>query len=146
MRNITILEDCIRHNQQKNWYLFLCIEKQLVETNFDWLQLKINEHSRTLNGFGSLSIAGKKYKVELSYSPFNRHRFDRIFIKDEAIKYNREIHLYTDNSLCLYHPVIDKPLFRTIPLVEIVPWITEWVVMYEQWKKYGVWLGKEISH
>ena len=51
-----------------------------------------------------------------------------------------------DLSLCLYHPIIDKPTFRIIPLFQMIPWISEWIVFYEQWKKYGVWLGKEIKH
>jgi hypothetical protein len=28
----------------------------------------------------------------------------------------------------------------------MIPWITEWIVFYEQWKKYGVWFGAEIKH
>jgi len=38
------------------------------------------------------------------------------------------------------------PAFRTIALFNMIPWISEWIVFYEQWKKYGVWLGREIKH
>lgn len=37
-------------------------------------------------------------------------------------------------------------LFQKIPLFRMIPWITEWIIFYEQWKKYGIWLGKEIKH
>ena len=49
-------------------------------------------------------------------------------------------------SLCLYHPIIDKPYLQCIPLYKMIPWITEWIIFYIQWKKYGVWLGREIKH
>lgn len=146
MELITILEENIRKNHQKDWYIFLYVQKILMEKYFDWLELYINPKSKSLIGKGQLSIGSKNYSILLSYSPFHNHRYDRIYIDDKTIKYNKEIHLYRDLSLCLYHPVIDKPAFKIIPLYKIIPWISEWIVFYEQWKKYGVWLGKEIKH
>lgn len=143
---ITILEATIRKKNQKDWYIFLYVQKILVEKYFDWLELRINGQSKSLIGKGILKISGRKYNVLLFYSPFHNYRYDRIYIDDDAIKYSDDIHLYRDLSLCLYHPIIDKPAFDIIPLFKIVPWISEWVVFYEQWKKYGVWLGKEIKH
>lgn len=143
---ITILEANIRKEHQKDWFIFLSVQKFLSERYFDWLQLRINSDTKALIGRGKLSIGSKTYKVLLSYSPFHNYRYDRIYIDDKSIKYNKEIHLYRDLSLCLYHPIIDKPTLQIIPLFKIIPWITEWIVFYEQWKKYGVWLGKEIKH
>lgn len=54
--------------------------------------------------------------------------------------------MYGDLSLCLYHPIIDKKPSETIALFTMIPWISEWCIHYEEWKKYKVWLGKEISH
>lgn len=146
MELITILEENIREKHQKDWYLFLSVQKFLVEKHFDWMELHINSKTKSLIGKGTLRVGGKSYNVLLSYSPFHYHRYDRVYIDDKTIKYNDEIHLYGDFSLCLYHPVIDMPAFQIIPLFKIVPWISEWIVFYEQWKKYGVWLGKEIKH
>lgn len=146
IKHITVLEDGVRTMHQENWHLFLSIQKRLVESHFDWLKFRINSNSKSLYGSGVLNVNGKNYDIFLGYSPFNRLRYDRIYIDDKTIKYHKDIHLYSDFSLCLYHPKIDQPLFQKIPLVNIIPWISEWIVFYLQWKKYGVWLGKEIKH
>jgi len=146
MEITTILEEGIRKDHKKNWYIFLLIQKLLVEEHFDWLKVVINHQSKALIGKGTLGVGFRKYNILFSYSPFHDHRYDRIYIDDRKIEYHHEIHIYGDCSLCLYHPTIDRPLFQTIPLFRMVPWIGEWIVFYEQWKIYGVWFGKEIKH
>ncbi|MDW3212171.1 MAG: hypothetical protein R8N23_20040 [Reichenbachiella sp.] len=146
MNHITVLEESIRNKHQENWHIFLTLQKMLVESHFDWLSLNLNSKNKTLYGSGLLNINGKNYTIILMYSPFNKYRYDRIFIKDPPIKYHRDIHLYSDHSLCLYHPKVDQALIQKIPLVKMIPWISEWIVFYLQWKKYAVWLGKEIKH
>lgn len=143
---ITILEANYLAKNKDNWYIFLSIHKRMVEHHFSWLNLVIKDDFKALYGHGILSVNGKEYYIELYYSPFYEFRYDRIFIRDKSIKYNDKIHLYKDLSLCLYHPTIDKPKFEIIPLFKMIPWITEWIVFYNQWKKYGVWLSKEIKH
>ena len=146
MKRTTILEEGIRIEHQKNWHIFLHVQKMLVETHFEWLNLKINSRTKSIVGKGVLNINGKNYTVVLLFSPFNAYRYDRIFIDDKSIKYHNAIHLYADLSLCLYHPNIDQAVFQKIPLFKMIPWISEWIVFYEQWRKYGIWLGKEIKH
>lgn len=146
MNLITIMEELINKYHRENWDLFLSVQKDLVEKQFDWMELMIDRKNKQLIGKGDLTIASRKFPIILSYSPFNMNRYDRIFISDGEIKYHRDIHVYGDLSLCLYHPQIDQGPFRKIPLVKMMPWISEWIVFYLQWKKYGVWLGKEIKH
>ncbi len=146
MSLITILEENIKKEHQKNWLLYLSCEKYLVESNFDWIELTISEKDKSLIGKGKLIIGSKSYGILLSYSPFHTHRYDRIYIDGATIKFSNSVHLYHDMSLCLYHPRIDKPLFKPVHLYKMIPWIAEWIVFYEEWKKYGVWLGKEIKH
>ncbi len=142
---ITILAANTRKENQKNWFSFLLIQKYLVEKHFKWLDLHIDVKKRSLEGQGKIIIGGKSYAIKVSYSPFSSFRYDRIYVEGHKIKYNDDIHLYNDLSLCLYHP-IDVPLLRTIPLYQMIPWVSEWIVFYEQWKVYGVWLGREIKH
>lgn len=144
MNIITTLEHRVLSEYRRNCYLNLIYEKYLVEKNFDWLQLRIVEDM--ILGEGCLNIGSNKYNIELKFSPFFNYRFDRIYIQDNSIKYSDETHLYRDMSLCLYHPVLDRPFLKTIPLYVIIPWISEWCIFYEEWKKYGIWLGKEIKH
>lgn len=127
---------------RKDHRLFLFAQLELVRQNFRWLNLSLK--GTLISGSGLLEVYGQRYQVEVNYTPFYTFRFDRIYIK--GIAYHKKIHVYHDLSLCLYHPVQDMPLFRTIPLVEMIPWISEWCVHYQEWQKYGVWLGKEISH
>lgn len=122
----------IRRQNQKDWLVFLIVHKYLVEKEFDWLKLYIDVESKALIGKEVLQIEKKKYEIILSYSPFHKYRYDRIFIKDKSISYTNDNHLYIDNSLCLYHPIFDKPFFQIIPLVRMIPWISEWIVWYEQ--------------
>ncbi|MHA7842042.1 MAG: hypothetical protein ACX93I_01900 [Winogradskyella sp.] len=146
MNLITTLEDERVNDYKINSFLFLNTEKFLVEKHFEWLKLKISNNKKALIGKGRLNVGSKEYNIEIIYSPFLEYRYDRIYIKDKSIKYNKNIHLYPDLSLCLYHPRIDKPAFGYIPLFKIVPRITEWIINYQQWLKYSVWLGKEIKH
>ena len=129
---------------QRNYYNFLLIEKFRVEDSFDWLSFIIDD--RVLKGNGILQLAKYRFEIELFYSPFFKYRFDRIYILSPKVVFNSKIHLYSDLSLCLYHPIIDSPNDRIMPLVKIIPWITEWCIHFQEWKKYGVWLGKEIAH
>ena len=144
---ITILEGNIRKKNQQDWFPFLIAQKAFVEKYFNWLNLSIDVKNKSLEGKGILNIGEKSYSIQLSFSPFFPYRYDRIFVQDKSIKYNDNIHLYAvDLSLCLYHPIIDQPVLNKIPLFKMIPWISEWIVFYEQWKKYGVWFGKEIKH
>jgi hypothetical protein len=143
---ITILEGNIKKDNQKNWFSFLLIQKVLVEKYFDWIDFYIDSKKKTLEGKGILKIGIKNYSVKISFSPYYPFRYDRIFIDNKLIRYNDDIHVYTDLSLCLYHPIIDQPILKKIPLFQMISWIGEWIVFYEQWRKYGVWLGKEIKH
>ena len=142
MVNITTLESKVVANCCNNYRSFLFTQLKLVEQHFNWLNLTIND--KVIVGSGLLQIGSQRYNVKVSYSPFFSFRFDRIYI--QGIKYHKKIHVYSDLSLCLYHPIIDMPLLKTVSLLEIIPWITEWCVHYQEWQKYGVWLGKEINH
>ncbi|WP_111308559.1 hypothetical protein [Confluentibacter sediminis] len=146
MNLITTLENKRINDNKANCYTFLNVEKYLVENYFDWIKLEISHNKKYLVGKGSILIGVKTYRIEILYSPHLENRYDRIYIKDKSISHNHAIHLYGDLSLCLYHPIIDKPIYGSIPLYKIVPRITEWIINYEQWKKYGIWLGKEIKH
>jgi len=132
------------NQSRKNYQEFLFVQKVLVETYFPWLDVRIQ--GKILTASGILQSLEFSYKVDIKYSPFFEYRFDRIYLKDAGIIFNSKIHVYYDLSLCLYHPLIDMPLLKTIPLTDMVSWISEWCIHYREWKKYKVWLGKEIQH
>jgi hypothetical protein len=137
MVNKALVADC-----QKKYSSFLFVQKALAIQHFNWL--KFTTVNKSIKGTGVLTISGHRFELEVNYSPYFDQRFDRIYVK--GITYHAKIHVYSDLSLCLYHPLQDMPILRTIPLVEMIPWITEWCIHYLEFKKYGVWLGKEIAH
>lgn len=144
MTNIEILENNLLKNYRQNADSLLYLEKTLVEFHYNWLTLYKSKSE--ILGKGAIYVQDEKFDILLKYSPFLPNRYDRIYIDRREIPYNSGIHMYRDRSLCLYHPVLDKPLFKLIPLFKIIPWISEWCIHYLEWEKYGVWLGKEIKH
>lgn len=72
-------------------------------------------------------------------------RKENIFVMDERIKFRKVPHLYNKDSLCLYHPHDLSP-FIPFNFVDAIPWISKWLVTFELWSKYGVWLDKEFKH
>lgn len=144
MSLIEITQTDLTSDYKKNCSRLLTYEKYLVDHHYDWIQL--SQEPLKLTGSGELKINNDIYQITLYYSPLFPLRFDRIYITNRKIEYNSAIHIYKDGSLCLYHPIFDRPLFRIIPLFKMIPWITEWCIHYEEWKKYGVWLGKEFKH
>ena len=80
------------------------------------------------------------------FDPKAKGRKERVYIRyNSKIKFGAVPHLYPDNSLCLYYP-LDIVLFQDFNFIDIIPWVSEWLVMYEVWIKYGVWLADEVKH
>ena len=143
MKGIGTLATNKLETAQNNAFSYLLIEKLLIEDRFSWLQCHIKD--TTLIGEGILWIKGKKYRVAILYSYFLPRRFDRIWIKDPHITFHPDTHMYSDSTLCLYHP--DDLSIRVLtPLATMIPWIGEWLIKYEFWKKYAVWIGDEAPH
>lgn len=127
-------------------YIAAHIQKQLVDQNFPWLKTVVKDGE--LLGKGKIKPKGckKEYKILFGYDINRIGRKERIFIlNDSQIKFGLTPHLYNDGSLCLYFPE-DFPIYMDLNFVDLVPWISEWLVMYELWKKYGVWLSDEVKH
>jgi len=139
-----ILEAAQKRELQSNWLSLLIVEQTILEKNYSWLTTSIKRGC--LFATGMLIVNEEQFDVEIKFSPFFKYRFDRVRIRNHGIKFNDEIHVYHDLTLCLYHPYYDLPYSGYMPLYKIIPWISEWCHFYGQWKKYRVWLGDEIKH
>ncbi|MCW3162643.1 hypothetical protein [Chryseobacterium oryctis] len=129
-------------------YTFLCIEKVLAENYFKWLRLKIIKHKENyyLIGKGKLQPVGceNSYEIQVKFSPFLEGiRFENIKIINPKIEFHPKIHMYHNTSLCLYYP---KDHFGHVPLFRSLQWTSEWLVKYEFFKRFGVWIGNEVKH
>ena len=121
------------------------IQKKLIEDNFNWIRSFVKEGK--LIGGGKIQPKGCKnvYDVIFVYNTNNKGRKDNIYIKNKKIKFGLVPHLYNDKSLCLYHPSDLSP-YIDFNFIDTIPWISKWLVTYELWLKYGIWLDKEFSH
>jgi len=121
------------------------IQQKLIEDNFDWIKSIVKEGK--LFGEGKIKPQGCKstYNVIFVYDPNKKGRKENIYIKNVKIKFGLVPHLYNDNSLCLYHPNDLSPYIQ-FNFIDAIPWISKWLVTYELWLKYGVWLDKEFKH
>jgi len=121
------------------------IQQKLIEDNFDWIKSFVKDGK--LIGGGKIKPKGCKntYDVIFVYNPNKKGRKENIYVKDEKIKFGLVPHLYNDNSLCLYYPSDLSPFMR-FNFIDVIPWISKWLVTYELWIKYGIWLDKEVKH
>jgi hypothetical protein len=145
MKDIGILETITLENARKCSYSYLLIEKILIEGKYDWLRCVIVGNELLGQGYLFSKSSGKKYKILIKYSYHHSSRYDRVWVMEPSIRYNSNTHMYYDNTLCLYYPK-DLPVTRITPLVTMFPWISEWLVKYEFWEKYKVWIGEEAPH
>ncbi|PRX57529.1 nucleotidyltransferase [Flagellimonas meridianipacifica] len=144
---IELVLETRKHNlyPSKN-YIAVHIQKEMIDKHFPWLKTFVSDG--VLYGKGKVRPSGckKEYEIGIKYDPNIIGRKERVFIlNDSTIKFGKTPHLYPGNSLCLYYPR-DLPLYLDMNFVDVIPWISEWLVSYELWKKYGVWLAKEVKH
>lgn len=130
---------------QKN-YVAAHIQKDHLDKHFPWLKTVITDGK--LLGKGKIKPNGckKEYEILVEYDINRQGRKERVYVlNDSQIKFGKTPHLYPGNSLCLYYPKDLSP-HLDLNFVDVMPWISEWLVMYELWKKYGVWLADEVKH
>ena len=59
----------------------------------------------------------------------------------------KEIHMYRDHSICLHYPPDMIWNVNTKVYKYTIPWISEWIIYYEIFKRNGgKWIGPESPH
>ena len=131
---------------QKKPLLSLQIQQYYIQKNFSWLDTFISDEKLYCSGTLRPEGCKSKYQLIMIFDLKARGRKERVYIRNNSkIKFGEVPHLYPDDSLCLYYP-LDIILFQDFNFIDIVPWVSEWLVMYEVWMKYGVWLADEVKH
>ena len=84
----------------------------------------------------------KQYKVKLIYILGKK---PRITLVEPLLELNfegkRAPHLYTEDLLCVYHPIRNEWNSSKIIADTIIPWISLWLYYYEVWLATGIWKG-----
>ncbi|MDQ6528932.1 hypothetical protein [Flavobacterium sp. LHD-85] len=133
-----------KERAQKYWAGFLYKTQIECERAFDWLHFEVK--GQILLATGSLERNGRTYHFKIEWSPFFPGRFDRVWVETKKLKKSFDTHFNGDGSLCLYHPIKDLKGRPYVELVDIIPWISEWMCYYDKYLDYKVWLGPEHPH
>ncbi|HRP01172.1 MAG TPA: hypothetical protein PLE30_00835 [Candidatus Kapabacteria bacterium] len=122
--------------------------KQIKEMQKYFPQFKICGHGLNYSFVGNLKPSENsnlyKIKIEYKYYKNSRKKIPQVFILNPIIE--RPIHMYSDGSLCLYHPDNFQWSHSCSIAKIIVPWISTWLYFYEKWLTTKVWLGEEVPH
>ena len=124
-------------------HLALMQEKHLIKKNFSFLNCQIKD--------GKLLCFGKCQPTEMSIVYHYRIEWEpgknpKVFTFNPEIKYDDNIHMYSDGSLCLYYPNDFSFNIKSHLHETIVPWIHEWYLFYELYLIKGVWLHPFVEH
>lgn len=99
----------------------------------------------TLSARGTLLTeeGGDAYRVDVNYTPgFSPD----IRIVKPVIPYNPTIHMYKNETLCLFD-WREQPWQPQWHIHQtVIPWTAEWLVFYELYLLTGKWLGKSALH
>ena len=122
----------------------LILQKLSIHKNYDCFLCNVKND--VLTCIGNIVPEGgcQTYKVKLQQ---HRGCSPKVWILDPLIEYDPKIHMFKkDNSLCLYdHRAMPWRPNCYISL-SIIPWLAEWIVLYELYQIYGEWLAPEASH
>ena len=121
----------------------VAVQMQLLRKHFCFLDVSIHGDKLVCIGSCQPSDYSKVYTYRLSWTPGQPPVVHCTF---PEIAYHKDIHMYSDRSLCLYYPpdyhwTKDSDLFDTI-----IPWTHEWFVFYELFKICGKWLHPAVAH
>ena len=132
----------IKHNSRSPFQI-LAASKNDIESKFDFLKCSIADNILICKGIIQPTTESQKYLIRIKY---NGRKSPDVHIINPIVSFNKEIHMYSDKSLCLYYPE-EQPWAVSMSLSStIIPWTAEWLIYYELYKHFGIWLGPEADH
>ena len=122
-------------------YRHFVMQKQLVEKYFPCFRCSIRHNVLECVGEIVPSEHCGSYEIGIRY----RHEgIPEVKIRRPEI--SNRVHMYRNDTLCLYD-YRDQPWSGRNNLHEtIIPWTAEWLVFYELYLECGKWLGPEAPH
>lgn len=118
-------------------------QKRLIERHFPCFRCLVKGRLLLCEGVITPSAGCPEYTIRLLAASGHA---PSVFVVSPTLLPSRKIHLNADGSLCLYFP----PDFRWSDHCNIhetiIPWIAEWLVLYELFLRKGAWLGPEAPH
>ena len=132
----------IKHNGRTPFQNVVAAKRD-IETKFDCYECSIAGNMLICRGQIQPTTESKVYTIRLK---FDGTASPTVHVLNPELPYDRKAHMFADKSLCLYFPK-EQPWSSTMNLsTTIIPWTSEWLVYYELYKHFGVWLGPEAEH
>ena len=127
-----------------NKYAVSMLEKRLIESHYDCIRCKVGREGH-LKAKGQITPTdySATYDFSIEYLPYQK---PKVFINKPEIKYNNDIHMYIDGSLCLYYPGDMRWNIGLHLYNSIMPWTAEWLIFYELYKITGKWEHPFVPH
>lgn len=129
------------------------VAKQLVAMRRRWPAFQLHRRGRDLEWTGELQPFTwcRSHRVRVRYRPATSNRRGKVSVrvlhpKLDVPEHRNTVHLYADNSLCLFNPNRDEWNPAMLVADTIVPWVCEWIFFFESWLQTGSWLGGGDSH
>lgn len=125
--------------QRRNRYAAVSFQKYFIDKQYSIFKTRIvNE---TLICKGVIKIDGcEEHEVHLKFIPGMPPKVTLPKLK-ETSKF--DVHMYNDGSLCLFYPGNQKWTDYTKIAEYTIPWVVEWIYLYEIWKLTGKWEADE---
>jgi hypothetical protein len=119
------------------------IEQSLLRKHFPFLRSRISGLNLVSTGRLQPSPESPVYRIELTYKPPHS---PQVRVIKPFITYDARIHMYKDDTLCLYD-YRKQPWQQAWHIHEtVIPWAAEWLLYYELFLETGKWLGKAAPH
>jgi len=127
-----------------NRYRRNCVQKLLIEKHFPSFRCRV--YPNRLICVGKINpdpegIDSTEYKFQITYAGIPEVR-----ILSPKLQLSSKVHVYRDETLCLYYPEDSRWTDRTNIHETIIPWTAEWLVLYERYLHSGIWEGPEAPH
>ena len=131
--------------RSRNRFITIGLQIAAMRSLFPQFKYKREKRDRQRpTWIGSLQPTNRspQYVVKIRYSyPYS----PEVWVVSPSIDPNAP-HLYGDKSLCLYYPKDRSWHPQEFVAKTIVPWIVEWLALYEIWCLTGEWYGEEAPH
>ena len=124
-------------------YRRFVFQKTLIERHFPCLKCRLSRRLLRCEGLITPSEHCATYRVAISY---RQDRVPEVRIVEPVVPFSLKIHMYRNETLCLFKPSDTPWTAKHNVHATIIPWTAEWLVFYELYLMCGTWLGPEARH
>lgn len=128
--------------KRPNSYAIAFLQKKNIETKYNFIKCRIINDSLICKGIIKSDFS-QTYTFKLEY---RSGEFPQVYILSPTIDKSPDVHVFKEGSLCLFYPPDIKWKNTTSIADYTIPWVVEWIYLYELWKLTGKWEAPEEKH